>query len=174
MISGLPLIYLSLYYRNLSTLTLRLCTYASQSLVHTPTWAKNSNTTFKHLNQISVDLFCRQNLSIIIFFSDFHPDNFYSPKQPHPYRHDKRCGHTDTICVIFLELREFSTRPSLSDPGLLLLAWIIAAICYATRPTKNTLIVSKSDLKINLVQFPNQNFFKTIRNKLYWGLDKRN
>ena len=40
--------------------------------------------------------------------------------------------------------------------------------------TKNTLIVSKSDLKINLVQFPNQNFFKTIRNKLYWGLDKRN
>ena len=40
--------------------------------------------------------------------------------------------------------------------------------------TKNTLLVSKSKLKINLVQFPNQNFFKTIRNKLYWGLDKRN
>jgi len=39
---------------------------------------------------------------------------------------------------------------------------------------KNTLLVSKSKLKINLVQFPNQNFFKTIRNKLYWGLDKRN
>ena len=40
--------------------------------------------------------------------------------------------------------------------------------------TKNTLVVSKSKLKLNLVQFPNQNFFKTIRNKLYWGLDKRN
>jgi NAD+ kinase len=40
--------------------------------------------------------------------------------------------------------------------------------------TKNTLVVSKSKLNINLVQFPNQNFFKTIRNKLYWGLDKRN
>lgn len=40
--------------------------------------------------------------------------------------------------------------------------------------TKNTLLVSKSKLNINLVQFPNQNFFKTIRNKLYWGLDKRN
>lgn len=39
---------------------------------------------------------------------------------------------------------------------------------------KNTLVVSKSKLKLNLVQFPNQNFFKTIRNKLYWGLDKRN
>lgn len=40
--------------------------------------------------------------------------------------------------------------------------------------TKNTLVVSKSKLNINLVQFPNQDFFKTIRNKLYWGLDKRN
>ena len=36
------------------------------------------------------------------------------------------------------------------------------------------LVVTKSDLKINLVQFPNQNFFKTIRNKLMWGMDKRN
>jgi NAD+ kinase len=40
--------------------------------------------------------------------------------------------------------------------------------------TENHLIVTKSDLKINLVQFPNQDFFKTIRNKLLWGMDKRN
>ncbi len=40
--------------------------------------------------------------------------------------------------------------------------------------TINHLVVTKSDLKINLVQFPNQNFFKTIRNKLMWGMDKRN
>ncbi len=40
--------------------------------------------------------------------------------------------------------------------------------------TENHLVVTKSDLKINLVQFPNQDFFKTIRNKLMWGMDKRN
>ena len=38
----------------------------------------------------------------------------------------------------------------------------------------NVLKISKSKLKINLVQFPNQNFFNTIRNKLMWGADKRN
>ena len=38
----------------------------------------------------------------------------------------------------------------------------------------NSLKISKSKLKINLVQFPNQNFFTTIRNKLMWGADKRN
>ena len=40
--------------------------------------------------------------------------------------------------------------------------------------TANHLVVTKSQLKINLVQFPNQDFFKTIRNKLMWGMDKRN
>ena len=39
---------------------------------------------------------------------------------------------------------------------------------------ENHLVVTKSDLNINLVQFPNQDFFKTIRNKLMWGADKRN
>lgn len=34
--------------------------------------------------------------------------------------------------------------------------------------------ICKSDFYINLVQFENQNFFRTIRNKLYWGQDKRN
>ena len=34
--------------------------------------------------------------------------------------------------------------------------------------------ISKSDFYINLVQFENQNFFRTIRNKLYWGQDRRN
>lgn len=36
------------------------------------------------------------------------------------------------------------------------------------------LIIKKADFKINLVQFKDQNFFKTIRNKLQWGADKRN
>jgi len=39
---------------------------------------------------------------------------------------------------------------------------------------ENILVIKKSKLKINLVQFPNQNFFNTIRNKLMWGMDKRN
>lgn len=36
------------------------------------------------------------------------------------------------------------------------------------------LIISKANFKINLVQFPNQDFFSTIRKKLFWGMDKRN
>lgn len=36
------------------------------------------------------------------------------------------------------------------------------------------LLISKSDFKINLVQMKNKTFFTTIRDKLNWGLDKRN
>jgi NAD+ kinase len=36
------------------------------------------------------------------------------------------------------------------------------------------IILKKCDFKIKLIQFPNQNFFKTIRQKLLWGQDKRN
>ena len=36
------------------------------------------------------------------------------------------------------------------------------------------LIVEKEDFKVNLVQMPGRNFFKTIREKLKWGLDSRN
>lgn len=39
---------------------------------------------------------------------------------------------------------------------------------------QDELLIKKADFKINLVQFPNQNFFSTIRNKLLWGMDKRN
>lgn len=39
---------------------------------------------------------------------------------------------------------------------------------------EDELIIKKADFKINLVQFPGQNFFSTIRNKLLWGMDKRN
>ncbi len=34
--------------------------------------------------------------------------------------------------------------------------------------------IVKSDFYINLVQFEGQNFYNTIRNKLLWGVDKRN
>jgi NAD+ kinase len=34
--------------------------------------------------------------------------------------------------------------------------------------------VRKADFKINLLRMTNQNFFKTIREKLKWGLDIRN
>ena len=36
------------------------------------------------------------------------------------------------------------------------------------------LIVRKEDFTINLLQMSNKNFFKTIREKLNWGLDVRN
>ena len=36
------------------------------------------------------------------------------------------------------------------------------------------IILKKSDFTINLVELPDQNFFKTIRNKLFWGKDSRN
>lgn len=36
------------------------------------------------------------------------------------------------------------------------------------------LLVKKADFKINLINLEHQDFFKTIRNKLAWGLDKRN
>lgn len=34
--------------------------------------------------------------------------------------------------------------------------------------------IMKEDFKIKLIKFNNQTFYKTIRNKLMWGLDKRN
>ncbi len=36
------------------------------------------------------------------------------------------------------------------------------------------LTICKTDFQINLVNLENKDFFKTIRNKLAWGLDKRN
>lgn len=43
-----------------------------------------------------------------------------------------------------------------------------------TITNKYRLKIYKSEFHINLVQFADQNFFKTIRNKLLWGQDKRN
>lgn len=36
------------------------------------------------------------------------------------------------------------------------------------------MLITRSSFKINLVKPHDQNFFKTIRNKLMWGIDKRN
>lgn len=36
------------------------------------------------------------------------------------------------------------------------------------------LYIKKADFKTNLISLENKNFFKTIRNKLAWGFDKRN
>jgi NAD+ kinase len=36
------------------------------------------------------------------------------------------------------------------------------------------IIIKKANHKIRLIKFPNQTFFKTLRHKLNWGLDKRN
>ena len=34
--------------------------------------------------------------------------------------------------------------------------------------------LQKADFYVHLIKLENQNFFNTIRNKLLWGLDKRN
>jgi NAD+ kinase len=36
------------------------------------------------------------------------------------------------------------------------------------------LIVHKADYEINVIQTEGQNFLSTIRNKMMWGLDRRN
>jgi NAD+ kinase len=36
------------------------------------------------------------------------------------------------------------------------------------------LFIKKSPFEINMVEIPNETFLKTLRNKLYWGEDKRN
>ena len=40
--------------------------------------------------------------------------------------------------------------------------------------SEDELVLKKADYDIKLVQFKDQHFFKTIRNKLLWGSDKRN
>jgi NAD+ kinase len=36
------------------------------------------------------------------------------------------------------------------------------------------IFIKKADFTIKLVELPDHNFFKTIRNKLFWGKDSRN
>lgn len=40
--------------------------------------------------------------------------------------------------------------------------------------TSQDIVVSKADFNINLIRRPGQDFLSTLRNKLMWGLDKRN
>ncbi len=40
--------------------------------------------------------------------------------------------------------------------------------------SKNTIQVKKGDFQAKIVKIPKDNFFKTLRNKLHWGLDMRN
>ena len=45
---------------------------------------------------------------------------------------------------------------------------------YATVSDSTTLTIKKADFHLNLLRLNNQNFLSTLRNKLSWGLDKRN
>jgi len=40
--------------------------------------------------------------------------------------------------------------------------------------SQHELIVRKADFSFNLIRLPENNFLKTLRNKLHWGYDKRN
>lgn len=44
----------------------------------------------------------------------------------------------------------------------------------ATISSENQLTIRKSKKSVRLINFENQHFFKTIRNKMMWGIDKRN
>lgn len=41
-------------------------------------------------------------------------------------------------------------------------------------PVDYTFQIEKAHFSINMVRFNNQNFYNTLRNKLMWGVDKRN
>ncbi|MFH1005383.1 MAG: NAD kinase [Bacteroidota bacterium] len=45
---------------------------------------------------------------------------------------------------------------------------------FATVPTSVELIIKKADFCISLIKLENYNFLSTIRNKLMWGMDRRN
>lgn len=45
---------------------------------------------------------------------------------------------------------------------------------YETVDLETKLVIRKEDFQINLLRLNNQNFLTTLRNKLMWGLDKRN
>ena len=45
---------------------------------------------------------------------------------------------------------------------------------YETVSDSTTLTITKADFKLHLLRLNNQNFLSTLRNKLMWGLDKRN
>lgn len=40
--------------------------------------------------------------------------------------------------------------------------------------TESEIVIKRANHHVNLVKFYSQSFFKTLRNKLHWGLDKRN
>ena len=44
----------------------------------------------------------------------------------------------------------------------------------STTITNNSeLVIKKADFKFNLINLEGQHFFETLRNKLLWGIDKR-
>ena len=45
---------------------------------------------------------------------------------------------------------------------------------YETVPDSTALSIKKADFHLNLIRLNSQNFLSTLRNKLMWGLDKRN
>lgn len=52
----------------------------------------------------------------------------------------------------------------------------IISLDHRSMMVKNTeeLLISKADFKIKLIKLNNTSFYETLRNKLMWGIDKRN
>ena len=43
-----------------------------------------------------------------------------------------------------------------------------------TLENNEEILITKADFKLKLIELPDHNFLKTIRNKLFWGKDSRN
>lgn len=52
----------------------------------------------------------------------------------------------------------------------------LASLDYRSKILDKTveIVVEKADFEVNVIRLTNQNFFKTLRTKLMWGVDKRN
>jgi NAD+ kinase len=52
----------------------------------------------------------------------------------------------------------------------------IASLDHRSILIKNTeeITIRKADFKISLIKLEQSSFYKTLRNKLMWGIDKRN
>ena len=43
-----------------------------------------------------------------------------------------------------------------------------------TLENNEEILIKKADFKLQLIELPDHNFLKTVRNKLFWGKDSRN
>ncbi len=89
-------------------------------------------------------------------------ENFViTPIAPHNLNVRPVVVHDSSIIRLQVEGREENYLASLDSRS-------------AVIDSSTELIIKKASFEINLIQLENQNFLNTIRNKMMWGLDRRN